>query len=118
MSNEQSFVSCVYKDHGMPKPLFINKMKNVFENFQAKPSIIAGDFNLYDNNNKYNGLLNSSAHENNFFPLVNESTTVNGHILDQIFVNDKKYLNSCKIVNLPSYFSDHNLIVLCVKKEM
>ena len=44
--NEQSFISCVYKDHSMPKPLFINKMKKVFENFQAKPSIIAGDFNL------------------------------------------------------------------------
>ena len=116
-ANEPGCITCVYKDHSMPKPLFINKMKKVFESSLAKPSIIAGDFNLHDDTNKYNGLLNSYALENNFIHLVNESTTINGHILDQIFVNDENYLNSYKIINLPSYFSDHNLIVLCIKKE-
>ena len=115
--NESGFITCIYKDHAMPKNIFKNKMEKVFENFQIKPSIIAGDFNLYDENGRYNGLLNSLALENNYFPLVHKSTTINGHLLDQIFINDENYVNSSKIVTLPSYFSDHDLIVLCIKKQ-
>ena len=115
-AGEPSFVSCIYKDHEMPKKHFIDDMKKVFEHFSNYPSIITGDFNLYDEHDKDIGLLNSLAKLNGFVPTVHQGTTINDHLLDQIFVNDH-LKESFTSVNLPSYFSDHNLVVLCLKKN-
>ena len=115
-AGKPSFVSCIYKDHEMPKKHFIDDMKKVFEHFSNYPSIITGDFNLYDEHDKDIGLLNSFAKQNGFVPTVHQGTTINDHLLDQIFVNDH-LKESFTSVNLPSYFSDHNLVVLCLKKN-
>ena len=115
-AGKDSFISCIYKDHEMPKNIFIDKMNNIFATLSDYPTIVAGDFNMYDENNKYNELLNSCAEKYGFAPMVHQGTTIHDHILDQIFINDEKKRSSSKIVILPSYFSDHSLVVLCLKK--
>merc|ERR1712212_547357 len=115
-AGELCHVSCIYKDHEMSKNVFIAKVNKVFETLENYPSIIAGDFNLYDENNKSNDLLNSCAREYGFVPMVEEGTTIHDHLLDQFFINCENYKYNSKSVILPSYFSDHSLVVLCVKK--
>ena len=115
-AGKDSFISCIYKDHEMPKNVFIDEMNNIFATLSDYPTIVAGDFNMYDENNKYNELLNSCAEKYGFAPMVHQGTTIHDHILDQIFINDEKKRSSSKIVILPSYFSDHSLVVLCLKK--
>ena len=115
-AGESSIISCIYKDHEMPKNVFINKINNIFATLSANPTIVAGDFNLYDESNKYNELLTGCAKNHGFAPLVHQGTTINDHILDQIFINDDNQRSSSKTVILPSYFSDHSLVILCLKK--
>ena len=115
-AGEPSIISCIYKDHEMPKNVFINKIDRIFATLSANPTIIAGDFNLYDESDKYNELLTSCARNYGFTPLVHQGTTINDHILDQIFINEDNQRSSSKTVILPSYFSDHNLVILCLKK--
>ena len=115
-AGELCHVSCIYKDHEMSKNVFIAKVNKVFETLENFPSIIAGDFNLHDDNNKSNDLLNSCAQEYGFVPMVDEGTTIHDHLLDQFFINCDNYKNESKSVILPSYFSDHSLVVLCIKK--
>ena len=91
-------------------------MDNIFATLSAYPTIVAGDFNLYDEEDKYNELLNNCAQNHGFAPTVYQGTTINDHILDQIFINDDTQRSSSKTVILPSYFSDHNLVILCLKK--
>ena len=114
-AGELSHVSCIYKDHEMPKKVFISNMDKVFESHSLYPSIIAGDFNLYDEKNEYNELLNSTAQKYGFVPTVYHGTTIHDHLLDQIFIT-KAHSEDSKTVILPSYFSDHNLVVLCLPK--
>ena len=116
LAGELCHVSCIYKDHEMSKNVFIAKVNKVFETLENFPSIIAGDFNLHDDNNKSNDLLNSCAQEYGFVPMVDEGTTIHDHLLDQFFINCDNYENESKSVILPSYFSDHSLVVLCITK--
>merc|ERR1712105_307991 len=71
-AKEISHVSCIYKDHDMPKNVFLTEMENVFESHSLYPSIIAGDFNLYDDENKHNESLNSCALRYGFVPTVHQ----------------------------------------------
>ena len=120
----QIMASGIYKDHNMSKKDFLSKIENVFddhrtffEEHSTSLSIIMGDFNLYDENGKSLKNLNTLAIQNGFIPLINKGTTINGHLLDQIFITDTgKNRNHQKTVILPSYFSDHNLVVLCLEK--
>ena len=111
-AKEISHVSCIYKDHDMPKNVFLTEMEKVFESHSLYPSIIAGDFNLYDDENEHNESLNSCALRYGFVPTVHHGTTIHDHLLDQIFING----TYSKTIILPSYFSDHNLVVLCLPK--
>ena len=112
----QIVTSGIYKDHRMPRKTFLSKMKNVFENHKSSLSIILGDFNLHDENGKDMEQLNSLARNNGFIPVVREGTTINGHLLDQVFITDTS-TQCLQTVVLPSYFSDHNLVVVCMKKH-
>ena len=56
------------------------------------------------------------AIEHKFESLVQNSTTINGNILDQIYVCNFPFLVNYEVVTMPSYFSDHDLVVLCVPK--
>ena len=61
--------------------------------------------------------LNLLATKNGFIPIIKEGTTVNGHLLDQIFITNTRNTQFIDTVVLPSYFSDHNLVVACLKKQ-
>ena len=106
----------IYKDHKMPRKTFLSKMNNIFENHKSFFSVILGDFNLYDENGRDMEQLNVLASNNEFVPIVKEGTTINGHLLDQVFVNNTS-MQSLHTEVLPSYFSDHNLVVVCIKKQ-
>merc|ERR1711954_3475 len=103
----------VYRDHLMPKTEFLQKIRNVFQNHSHGSSIIMGDFNI---DMKKEESLRSIANEEGFFPIVECGTTIHDSQLDQIFINFQTPVN-WEVVSLQSYFSDHNLIVLCVNKN-
>ena len=105
-------ITLIYRDHHMPKKVFLQKMQSVFLKHQESNSIIMGDFNI---NMKDDNSLESIACAKGFFPLVDCGTTIHDTVLDQIFINFPMPRN-WKVVSLQSYFSDHNLVVLCMKK--
>ena len=113
---ESVLVTGIYKDHKMSRPTFLEEMNCIFQTQNNGHSIILGDFNLHDENGSSNLKLNEIAQKHDFSPMVHEGTTINGHILDQIYVTDS-LKKEMEIVVLHSYFSDHNLIVLCMKKN-
>ena len=114
-SNESVLVTGIYKDHKMARSTFLEEMNSIFQAQKNAHSLVLGDFNLHDENETSNLKLNEIAQKHNFSPMVHEGTTINGHILDQIYVTDSLE-KEMEIVVLHSYFSDHSLIVLCIKK--
>jgi len=109
----QNMLTLIYRDHSMPKTEFLRKIKYVFRKHSHGNSIIMGDFNF---NMKEDDSLKSIANEEGFFPIVDCGTTIHDSQLDQIFINFQTPVN-WKIVSLQSYYSDHNLIVLCINKN-
>ena len=106
-------INLIYKDHIMPRKEFLKLLKQLFKNKMHLPSIILGDFNI---NTLEDSDLMGLAIEHKFESLVQNSTTINGNILDQIYVCNFPFLVNCEVVTMPSYFSDHDLVVLCVPK--
>ena len=109
----QKRLTVLYKDHGMPKKEFLSRVKNIFSSHKDTASIIMGDFNI--DMRKDNSLATVASLEG-FSPLVDCGTTIHDSLLDQIFINFETPIN-WKVVSLQSYFSDHNLIVLCMKRH-
>ena len=109
----RSAVSLIYKDQKMPKNDFLARMKTVFNNHRGVSAIVLGDFNI---NMKEDNSLANTAYSEGFLPLVNCGTTIHDSLLDQIFVNATPLANSTVTVTLQSYFSDHDLVVLCIPK--
>ena len=97
----------------MPKKEFLEIMQQVFHKHQQSNSFIMGDFNI---NMKEDHSLEAIAHAKGFIPLVDCATTIHDTLLDQVFINFPAPKNS-HIVVLQSYFSDHDLVVLCMKKD-
>ena len=97
----------------MGKQDFLIKMETVFENLKDKKAIVLGDFNINMHNDNS---LTKIAHAHGFVPLINCSTTVNDSLLDQIFINSSQLEKGVKTVFLQSYFSDHDLVVMCIPK--
>ena len=97
----------------MPRKEFLKSLKQLFKNRMHLPSIILGDFNI---NTLKDSDLMGIAREHKFESLVQTSTTINGNILDQIYVCNFPLLYNYEVVTIPSYFSDHDLVVLCVPK--
>ncbi len=40
-AGKDSFISCIYKDHEMPKNIFIDMMNNIFATLRDYPAIVA-----------------------------------------------------------------------------
>ena len=98
----------------MPKKEFLKTLEQLFKKRMHLPSLILGDFNI--NMLEDNDLMGlAMKHELN--PLVQNSTTINGHLLDQMYVCNLPFIDYCEVVTMPSYFSDHDLVVLCLPKE-
>ena len=76
-------------------------------------AIVIGDFNVNMLKNKD---LQEAASVYGFFPAVNLATTINGSLLDQSFINFEIDHDDLNVEILPSYFSDHHLIILCLRK--
>ena len=113
---DQIVASGIYKDHKMPRKTFLSKMKNVFENHKSSLSIILGDFNLHDENGKDMEQLHSIAINCGFNPVIKEGTTINGNLLDQVFINNTIGKQCLETAVIPSYFSDHSPVVVCMEK--
>ena len=109
-------LSLIYKDHKMKKSDFLTKMQHLFRKHANDNSILLGDFNI---NTKEDRSLNDLAYKENFVPIVDCTTTIHGSILDQVFVNSTLLETiSFSVEVLHSYFSDHDLVVLCIRKQM
>ena len=114
IKNEYVSISLIYKDHKMQKDEFLGKLEKVFQQYKDVPSIILGDFNINTREDSSFVTL-IDAHE--YVPLVEGSTTINGNLLDQILVRNCSFFDHCDVVTLPAYFSDHDLVVLCIRKN-
>ena len=112
--NELLSISLIYKDHKMPKKEFLQSLDKLFKKRKDMPSMILGDFNI--DTLKDNDLV-SLVKKHKFVPLVENGTTINGNPLDQIYVCNFPILDKCEVVTVPSYFLDHDLVVLCLPKE-
>ena len=75
--------------------------------------VIIGDFNV---NMLTNNDCQELASKYGFRPVVPSSTTIKGSLLDQAFINFNLSDETLKVEVLPSYFSDHHLICLCIRK--
>ena len=104
-------ITTIYKDHAMHKLSFEAKMQKIFELKANSNSIIVGDFNY---NMMEDKTLIKMAEAKGFKPLIDEATTFNNTLLDQVFINFE--IPNLNVLNLPSYYSDHNLIVICIPK--
>ena len=98
----------------MPKKEFLQSLDKLFKKRKDMPSMILGDFNI--DTLKDDDLV-SLVKKHKFVPLVENGTTINGNPLDQIYVCNFPILDKCEVVTVPSYFSDHDLVVLCLPKE-
>ena len=114
IENESLSISLVYKDHHMPKEEFLTELEEVFKQKMNIPSIILGDFNINMLDDESLMLLQVKY---KFIPMIDVGTTINGHLLDQIFVSNFPFFSDCDVVTLPTYFSDHDMLVLCIPKK-
>ena len=57
------------------------------------------------------------ADQYGFRALITEPTTIKGSLLDQVFINLETEESELKVEVLPSYFSDHHLITVCLLKN-
>ena len=114
IKNEYVSISLIYKDHMMPKNEFLGKLEKVFQQYKDVPSIVLGDFNI---NTWEDDSFVTLAHAHDYVALVEGSTTINGNLLDQILVRNCPLIDYCDFVTLPAYFSDHDLVVMCIPKN-
>ena len=77
-------------------------------------AIVLGDFNI--NMMKDKDCL-QLADQYGFRALITEPTTIKGSLLDQVFINLETEESNLKVEILPSYFSDHHLITVCLQKN-
>ena len=90
-------------------------IKKIFEELFHKcgkfkdPTIIMGDFNRNVNDDK--SFVEYLNHKYSFRQLVQENTTDNGTLLDQIYTNmNPEYITD--VGTLESYYSDHKPIYI------
>ena len=111
-SSRNTSFSLIYKDHKIPKREFHDKIISVFRS-SKETKLVLGDFN-------YNMVEDTSiqdiAENEGFQPTVSRGTTIHDHLLDQIFISPDVNNNNLAVCVLPSYFSDHHLVVLCVPR--
>ena len=86
----------------------------MFQQYKDVPSIVLGDFNI---NTWEDDSFVTLAHAHDYVALVEGSTTINGNLLDQILVRNCPFIDYCDFVTLPAYFSDHDLVVMCIPKN-
>jgi hypothetical protein len=114
ISGKKTYVSLIYKDHRMRKQEFLRKMEHVFKAHRNNVGLVLGDFNI---NMLEDDSLYEVASSEGFRPLVTSGTTIHEHLLDQMFINSNISEKEIQVQVLPSYFSDHHLVVLCIKKQ-
>jgi hypothetical protein len=114
LSGKRTYVSLIYKDHKMRKQEFLRKMEQVFKAHRNTVGLVLGDFNI---NMLEDDSLYKVASSEGFKPLVTSGTTIHEHLLDQMFINSDIDEESIQVQVFPSYFSDHHLVVLCIKKQ-
>ena len=87
---------------------------------KTKVNIVCGDMNIHFNpRSPIDNHLTSSLYERGFVQLVTKPTHIKGHILDHV------YVRNCTNVKLRSplhqfycpYYSDHDAVLLMLKKE-
>ena len=110
---ESAHVTLLYKDQKMSKKDFLSRMDQLFSLHGDREAIIMGDFNI---DMKQDNSLETVARANGFLPIVDVATTIYDSLLDQVFINFPMPRN-WEVISLQSYFSDHNLVVLCLKKK-
>ena len=111
-TEKETYISVIYRDHKLPKHEFLKKMEEVFQAHENNAGLILGDFNF---NMMEDDSLYRIAASYGFKPVVSSSTTHQDHLLDQVFISVNMSEETYEVLVLPSYFSDHHLIVLCIR---
>ena len=74
-------------------------------------AVVAGDFNIDMMKDQECLTL---AHNYGFRAHIEVPTTIKGSLLDQVFTNFDVNEQNFRLEVLPSYFSDHHLVTLCI----
>ena len=104
-------LSLLYRDHKMSNQQFNSKLSSLFKSHEKEASLLLGDFNV---NMLQNESILETAENYGFHSIVDSGTTINNHLLDQVFLNVSA--EKLKVVVLPAYFSDHHLVIICIPK--
>ena len=107
---EDAVCSVLYRDHKDSFNTYKSRLSNVFKTLKVSKSLVFGDFNT-DMLQSMDCQILAKSH--GFHPLIEVPTTINNTLLDNVFVNFDSRL---AVEVIPAYFSDHHLIVICMKK--
>ena len=81
-----------------------------------KPLLLIGDFNFCYRDQKSNPSKKYFAKQD-FIQLIDEPTHIEGHLLDQAYVRDKKKMLNWTVDVQSKYYSDHKALAIVVKKS-
>ena len=84
---------------------------------EGKPLLIIGDFNFCYLTNK-NNRTKQHLEANNFLQLISEPTHIEGHLLDQAYLQDKKGQLEYTAEVHSKYYTDHKGIAIMLKKKI
>ena len=83
----------------------------------GKPLLVLGDFNFCFMTNK-NHRIKQHLKAKNFSQLIKEPTHIQGHLLDQAYLQDKEGQIRWTADIHSKYFTDHRGIAIIIKKDL
>ena len=83
---------------------------------EEKPLLLIGDFNFCYRDEKSNPSKKFLAKQG-FMQLIDEPTHVEGNLLDQAYIRDKKKMLHWTVDVQSKYYSDHKALAIMIKKS-
>ena len=78
--------------------------------------LIIGDFNYCDLD-KASNITKQYLENEEFFPVIQEPTHIEGNLLDQAYLKDVSEILDCSSELYSKYYSDHKMLALTIKKR-
>ena len=85
-------------------------------NIKKKPLMVIGDFNFCFKESTKNP-TKKYLQEQSFIQLITDPTHIEGHLLDQVHVRDKRKKLTFSSEIHSKYYSDHKALTVIVKKS-
>ena len=113
--NQNISVCLVYRKHGLSIGSFLDSLRTILEVHNI--DVLLGDFNidLFDDSLKQR--LIEVLYDYNFVSSVDDSTHIDGGLLDQVYLKKESGLSVCECNIFCVYFSDHDAVKIKIIKQ-